>query len=370
VEKQASMDQTPTREAVVRIEHASKSFEGHAAVEDFTLDVAEGEFVTLLGPSGCGKTTLLRMVAGLEFPDRGRIFIGGRDVTGTPAHKRPVNMVFQRVTLFPHLNVFENVAFGLRLRRVPKDEIERRVGRALELVRLPGFKRRDVQTLSGGEAQRVALARALINEPRVLLLDEPLSALDLQIRRQLQVELKEIHRELGSTFLYVTHDQEEAMSMSDRVVVMNAGRIVQIGTPIEVYRKPTSLFVASFVGTSNLWKGTVVEVSSNATVVDVDGRELHARRSPDVSPGETVWILVRPESLSLRPPSHSDIAGLPGRVADVTFIGSVVHYRVDVGDHTIVATRTPEDGRLLAEGEAVVASWNPIDALVLREEVR
>src|SRR5919109_762365 len=246
----------------VRVESATKLFDGVPAVQDFDLDIADGEFVSLLGPSGCGKTTLLRMVAGFEFPDSGRIVLDGRDITAVPAHKRPVNMVFQRVTFFPHLNVFENVAFGLRLKRVSAADMRRRVGEVLELVRLPGFAERRVQTLSGGQAQRIALARAIVNRPKVLLFDEPLSALDLQIRRELQVELKDIHRELQGTFVYVTHDQEEAMTMSDRVVVMRGGEIVQVGNPIELYREPVSLFVASFVGSPNVWPGTVAAVEN------------------------------------------------------------------------------------------------------------
>src|ERR671936_401975 len=262
----------------VRVESATKMFDGVPAVREFDLDIDAGEFVSFLGPSGCGKTTLLRMIAGFEFPDSGRIVLDGRDITALPSHKRPVNMVFQRVTLFPHLNVFENIAFGLRLKRASADETRRRVGEALELVRLPGFAQRAVQTLSGGQAQRVALARAIVNRPKVLLFDEPLSALDLQIRRELQVELKEIHRELNGTFAYVTHDQEEAMSMSDRVVVMRSGEIEQAGTPVELYREPSTLFVASFVGSPNVWPGTVSAVEDGNAVVVVGERRFEAPR--------------------------------------------------------------------------------------------
>src|SRR5207253_7245014 len=251
----------------LQIEHVTKVFEGAPAVKDFNMEIGAGEFVSLLGPSGCGKTTLLRMVGGFEFPDEGRILLDGQDITELVPNKRPVNMVFQRITLFPHLNVAQNVGFGLRIAHVTKAETSKQVTEALELVRLPGFADRAVHTLSGGQAQRVALARAIVNRPKVLLFDEPLSALDLQIRRELQVELKDIHRELRSTFVYVTHDQEEAMTMSDRIVVMRGGLILQVGDPIEVYRSPSSLFVASFVGNPNVWSGTVAAVDGSLVTV-------------------------------------------------------------------------------------------------------
>jgi spermidine/putrescine transport system ATP-binding protein len=291
---------TANGDAYLRIDAATKLFDGAPAVRDFNLGIAEGEFVSLLGPSGCGKTTLLRMIAGFEFPDSGRIVLEGRDVTTVPAHKRPVNMVFQRVTLFPHLNVFENIAFGLRLKRVSTNDTRKRVAEVLELVRLPGFAERAVQTLSGGQAQRVALARAIVNRPKVLLFDEPLSALDLQIRRELQVELKDIHRELHRTFVYVTHDQEEAMTMSDRVVVMRDGVIVQVGDPIELYRSPASLFVASFVGSPNVWPGTVTAVENGRVVVACGERHFEAPTpSTPVRTGDEVALVLRTEALTL-----------------------------------------------------------------------
>ena len=265
--------------AYLQIRSVSKTFGDSVVVRDFDLGVDKGEFVSLLGPSGCGKTTLLRMVSGLEFPDSGAILLDGKDITAVPTHKRPVNTVFQRVTLFPHLNVRENVEFGLRLRHVPKVEASGLVRDALELVQLPDFGERPVRTLSGGQAQRVALARALVNRPKVLLLDEPLSALDLQIRRELQVQLKEIHRELQGTFVYVTHDQEEALSMSDRVVVMDKGCIIQACAPEELYRAPGSMFVASFVGSGNVWPGTLVEHDGPVSVVSVDGVSLRGAKA-------------------------------------------------------------------------------------------
>ena len=351
----------------LHVESVTKIFEGAPAVQDFELDIAAGEFVSLLGPSGCGKTTLLRMVAGLEFPDAGRILLDGRDITATPAHKRPVNMVFQRVTLFPHLNVFENIAFGLRLKRTSAAEMRKRVGDALELVRLPGFAERAVRTLSGGQAQRVALARAIVNRPKVLLFDEPLSALDLQIRRELQVELKDIHRELQGTFVYVTHDQEEAMSMSDRVVVMRGGVIVQVGDPVELYRAPTSLFVASFVGSPNVWPGTVAAVEDSRVVVAVGERRFEAPPPvADVRTGDPVALVLRAEVLTLsdRAAGGAGPSAVEGTVADVRFVGAVVSYRIDVGDRSLTVSR-PSQAEILAEGAPVTVAWDPRDALLL-----
>jgi spermidine/putrescine transport system ATP-binding protein len=351
------------------LQSTTKFFDGVAAVHDFDLEIASGEFVSLLGPSGCGKTTLLRMVAGFEVPDDGRIVLDGRDITAVPAHKRPVNMVFQRVTLFPHLNVFENIAFGLRLKRISAQETRRRVDEALELVRLPGFAERAVHTLSGGQAQRIALARAIVNRPKVLLFDEPLSALDLQIRRELQVELKDIHRELQGTFLYVTHDQEEAMSMSDRVVVMQAGEIVQVGSPIELYRSPTTLFVASFVGNPNVWRGTVATVEDGRVIVAVGDRRFEAPPpSGPMRAGDGVAIVLRSEVLTLssRPSANSApaLSSVEGTVADVRFVGALVSYRIDLGDRQVTVSR-PSQSEILTEGQAVRVEWNPHDVLLL-----
>jgi spermidine/putrescine transport system ATP-binding protein len=353
--------------STVVIESVSRVFEGHAAVSDFNLEVQGGEFVSLLGPSGCGKTTLLRIVAGFEYPDSGRVLLDGRDITTMPAHRRPVNMVFQRVTLFPHLDVFENVAFGLRLKRVAKSETRQRVGQALELVRLPGYEERRVQTLSGGQAQRVALARAIVNRPKVLLFDEPLSALDLQIRRELQIELKDIHRELGATFVYVTHDQEEAMSMSDRVVVMQDGKIVQVGKPVELYRTPASLFVASFVGRPNIWRGRLVEAAAGRALVDVDGRRLPAPSAGGCVAGDDVALVLRPETISLGKEAGNGEVSIGGTVADVRFVGAVVNYRVDCDGRDLTVTRPSADA-VLAEGDSVTASWRLQDVLLLNAD--
>ena len=350
-----------------------KTFGEQAVVRGFDLDVAAGEFVSLLGPSGCGKTTLLRMVAGFEVPDSGTIEIEGEDVGRLPAHRRPVNMVFQRVTLFPHLDVAENIGFGLRLARVPAEAIAARVASALALVRLPGFESRAVSTLSGGQAQRIALARAIVNRPKVLLFDEPLSSLDLQIRRQLQVELKDIHRETGGTFVYVTHDQEEAMSMSDRVVVMREGEIVQVGTPLELYRRPSTPFVAEFLGNANLLEGRIVAVEGGSVLVDVGGARVRGTAaSTTLRVGDAAVAVLRAESLEPVPagaPSREDGLALAGRVADVRFVGSAVHHRVEAAGRTLAVTR-PFRGEesVLAEGGEVMLTWDPGEVRVLPGE--
>jgi spermidine/putrescine transport system ATP-binding protein len=358
--------------AYLQIQSVTKAFGGPAVVKDFDLGVAEGEFVSLLGPSGCGKTTLLRMVSGLEFPDSGAILLEGKNITAVPTHKRPVNTVFQRVTLFPHLNVRENVEFGLRLKHVPKAEARGLVRDALELVQLPDFGERAVRTLSGGQAQRVALARALVNRPKVLLLDEPLSALDLQIRRELQVQLKEIHRELQGTFVYVTHDQEEALSMSDRVVVMDKGCIIQACAPEELYRAPGSMFVASFVGTGNVWPGTLVEHDDRVSVVSVDGVLMRGARPADAGPGDKVAIVLRSEAVRLLRDGTDVVpdgsCSLPGTVATVLFVGPVINYKIDVGSRRLTASRPSwEDQSGLREGDDVVVAWRPEDAPIVRD---
>src|ERR1051325_3038395 len=278
----------------VEIQNVTKRFDDVAAVESVSLSVRRGEFLTLLGPSGCGRTTLLRMIAGVATPDSGRVRLGGRDVTDLPPYRRDVTTVFQQYALFPHMNVFDNVAFGLQRRRVAKDEIRRRVHDALEMVRLSGLDERTPAELSGGQQQRVALARALVLEPRVLLLDEPLAALDLKLRKQMQLELKGLQRRLGISFIYVTHDQEEALTMSDRIVVMNAGQIEQVGRAEEIYERPLTEFVAGFIGVSNIIEGTVEEIRDGASIINL-GRVKVTAPSNEVTIGERVRVMVRPE---------------------------------------------------------------------------
>jgi spermidine/putrescine transport system ATP-binding protein len=356
-------------DSFLSIETVSRHFKGKTAVDSFDLQVAQGEFVSLLGPSGCGKTTLLRILAGFEYPDEGRVLVDGRDITNLAPNRRPVNLVFQRVTLFPHLDVYENVSFGLRLSRVRKHEMRERVARYLDLVRLPGFETRDVTTLSGGEAQRVALARALINEPKVLLLDEPLAALDLQVRRQIQVELKEIHRTLGTTFVYVTHDQEEALRMSDRVVLMNEGRRVQVGTPYDVYRQPATVFAASFVGASNLIHGEVARSDGSFLLVRSGTQTLRAPHTDGVNVGASVTLLLRPEQLVLSELSTSGdpTTSIRGSVVDVSFLGSIVSHRVACEGVTMQVDRPLTGDTPFREGDDVLVTWSPEDVLVLSE---
>ena len=244
--------------SIIEVSHVSKYFGDKTALDDVTLNVKKGEFVTILGPSGCGKTTLLRLMAGFQTASEGEIRISGMEITQTPPHKRPVNTVFQKYALFPHLNVYDNIAFGLKLKKTPKQTIEKKVKAALKMVGMTDYEYRDVDSLSGGQQQRVAIARAIVNEPEVLLLDEPLAALDLKMRKDMQMELKEMHKSLGITFVYVTHDQEEALTLSDTIVVMSEGKIQQIGTPIDIYNEPINAFVADFIGESNILNGTMI----------------------------------------------------------------------------------------------------------------
>ena len=313
----------------VRIEGVSHRYGAVAALEDVSLDIADGEFVTLLGPSGCGKTTLLRIVAGFERPSAGRVLLAGEDVTGRPAHKRATNMVFQRPTLFPHLDVFANVAFGLQVAGVGKADQRARVREALELVRLEGYERRRSHELSGGQMQRIALARALVNRPKVLLLDEPLSALDLKIRLDMEVELRRVHRETGATFVYVTHDQREAMALSDRIAVMNAGRIEQIGAPTDVYRRPASVFAAQFVGDANVLPVDVVEAGDEESTVRL-GDTRHQVCCPRPQPGPA-WLVLRPEAVEMRAGTPDETPGtLRGIVRDVAFRGTGFGCRIEL----------------------------------------
>jgi spermidine/putrescine transport system ATP-binding protein len=302
----------------------TKRFADVTAVDRLDLDIPGGEFFSLLGPSGCGKTTTLRLIAGFEQPSEGRILLDGTDVAYTPPHRRNVNTVFQNYALFPHLNVFDNVAFGLRRAKRPKDEVRTRVARALELVQLTGFEKRKSSQLSGGQQQRVALARALILNPAVLLLDEPLGALDAKLRKALQIELKALQQEVGITFLYVTHDQEEALTMSDRLAVMNEGQVEQVGAPQDVYEDPETLFVADFLGVSNLMDATAKGASDGGCRVAVEGFELDARGG-DANVTGPAKIVIRPERIELE--AHGSPVGpnrVPGMVERLVYVGSAV----------------------------------------------
>jgi spermidine/putrescine transport system ATP-binding protein len=307
----------------------SRQFGKVHAVDRLSLTVGDGEFVTLLGPSGCGKTTLLRIVGGFEDPNAGHVFLDGRDVTYLPAHRRPVNTVFQRSVLFPHLSIADNVAFGLRVAGIKRSEVRSRVEAALELVDLKGFGPRRADEVSGGQAQRVSLARALVNQPRLLLLDEPLSALDLKVRVDMQGELRRIHRETGATFLYVTHDQQEAMALSDRIAVMRDGRIEQVGPPSEVYYYPNTSFVATFVGNSNVLPVEVLDEAECTVFLRSANASLPVARLPEGA--MKGWLVIRPELLRLeREGGH-----IRGVVADRAFLGAAVRYEVRAGDETL-----------------------------------
>ena len=325
-------------ETVPAIELAGivKEFTSHGdvvqAVAGVDLEIGIGEFFSLLGPSGCGKTTTMRMIAGFEEPTRGEVKLYGKSVLGVPPNKRDVNMVFQSYALFPHMSVFENVAFGLRRKGVPKDEITKRVGEIIETVGLTGREKRRPRELSGGQQQRVALARALVNRPRALLLDEPLGALDLKLRQAMQVELKRIQREVGITFVYVTHDQGEALTMSDRIAVMNEGEVAQLGSPRDIYEHPATLFVAGFIGTSNILSGDVKSVSGDrAVILSGDGQhvEVPVRTDMSVATGDKVDLTVRPEKMDIRADA-ADCATcrVRGTVTEVVYLGTSTNYNV------------------------------------------
>jgi spermidine/putrescine transport system ATP-binding protein len=358
----------------IGLHNLSKQFGDVRAVDDVSLDIGAHEFFSLLGPSGCGKTTTLRLIGGFELPTGGTIELRGRDVTNLPPDKRPVNMVFQSYALFPHLDVAGNIAFGLKRRNVPTAEIRRRTGEILELVRLGGYEKRRTHELSGGQQQRVALARALVNEPDVLLLDEPLGALDLKLRKRLQLELKRIQVDVGITFVYVTHDQEEALTMSDRIAVMNRGRVEQVGVPEELYDRPATPFVADFIGTTNLFGGVVDAAGTGDELVRLDSGE-HCRISPARRRvGQRIQISVRPEAIALAAAPNGTSAsssggsnggGLRGTVEQVAYLGAAVQYQVRTDGGLALAVLAGKVGTRFASGDIVEATWEPADGLVL-----
>ena len=359
----------------VRLDHVTKRFAEVVAVDDLSLEINRGEFFSMLGPSGCGKTTTLRMIGGFEDATDGRIFLGEKDVTGLPPFKRDVNTVFQSYALFPHLTVYENVAFGLRRRRVPDSEIRHQVATLLELVELPGYERRKPSQLSGGQQQRVALARALINHPQVLLLDEPLGALDLKLRKQMQIELKRIQTEVGITFIYVTHDQEEAMTMSDRIAVMRAGHIEQLGAPEELYERPATEFVAGFLGVSNLLDGDVAGSDGDLTTIRLsDGTLLRAPKGM-VNGSQRVRVGVRPEKLRVALDDGSASAtislnALEATILDASYIGVSTQYLVETADGqrlSVYAQNLETSGasEALADGQRVRLTWKPQHTFVI-----
>ena len=338
----------------VELENIVKRFGEVVAVNNVSITVGENEFFSLLGPSGCGKTTTLRIIAGLEEPDQGVVRLHGQDVTDVPTHKRNIGMVFQHLALFPHMNVFDNIAFGLKMKKVPKNEIKKRVKSILEVVDLPGFEKRRIHQLSGGQQQRVALARALVTEPSVLLLDEPLGALDLKIRQHMMVELKNIQRRVGTTFIYVTHDQTEAMTMSDRIAVMRDGKIQQIGTPTEIYYKPANTFVASFIGEAvNLIGGEVRD-----GLLITKSLEKPVIVSSDIA--GKVSLAIRPEMLHIGKELRDLENIYEGEVKSTIFKGSYTEYRVEVGEIIFIVHQHNRGGavRLYNPGEKVKIGWS------------
>ena len=361
---------TRVSEVDVRLVDVTKRFGDQVAVDSITLDVSDGEFFTLLGPSGCGKTTTLRMIGGFEQPTSGLIELQGVDVTFLPAYQRDVNTVFQSYALFPHLNIYENVAFGLRRKGVSGEELKKRVAEALELVQLIGYEKRVPGQLSGGQAQRVALARALVNRPGVLLLDEPLGALDLKLRKQMGIELKRIQREVGITFIYVTHDQEEAMTMSDRIAVMNKGRYEQLAGPETLYERPATRFVAGFVGASNLLEGKIGSDGADWTVTLASGGVIRAPKTlGEIGSGGAIGV--RPEKLSLLEPGQQSKGNtLQGTVVDTSYLGVITQYVVEekgglrllVSEQNLDRTTRNDTWR---PGEQVTLTWKPENGFVV-----
>ena len=367
------------RDVVKEFDDPGRSAEPVIAVNHVTLQIADGEFFSLLGPSGCGKTTSLRMIAGFELPTIGEVYLRGRPMGRTPPFKRPVNTVFQNYALFPHMSIGDNVAFGLQMAHVRKADIGPSVKEALEMVRLPGYEKRKPRQLSGGQQQRVALARALVNRPQVLLLDEPLGALDLKLRKEMQLELKTLQREVGITFIYVTHDQEEALTMSDRIAVMSRGHVLQVGNSADIYEHPNCRFVADFIGETNFLRGKIKEQSDRAvTVVFENGVCVRADSDLSLDAGTEVSVAVRPEKMHIMAASAATVGGTPdrtnhleGRVVSIVYIGTDTHYGVRLQDDQVVRVReqnnTPGSRPVAAEGDMVDVSFATEAARVLTE---
>ena len=393
-------------ETSLELKEIKKSFtEGEAVLDNISLEISKGEFITLLGSSGCGKTTTLRIIAGLEQPDAGSVWLDGREVTGLEPNQRDVNTVFQNYALFPHMNVAENIGYGLKLKKVPKSEIRKKVSQMLELVQLEGYEKRKPSELSGGQKQRVAIARALVNNPKVLLLDEPLGALDLQLRRAMQIELKHLQKKLGITFIYITHDQEEAINMSDRIAVMRDGRIEQIGTPDEIYNHPKTSYVATFVGNANILHGVaesiqgenaIVKIGNDRVIVKLETSQQDTGGKQYLSAGEKVTLAVRSENIllqetavigdtgtdyrdavdisvadgSLDAHNKNSVSGLQATVTEKNFAGGQLRVTLKLSDGTqLIASRYGIDASV-AEGQTVRCSFLPTDAvLVDREDI-
>ena len=363
--------QPRARGAMVVIDHLGKHFGPVVAVDDLNLTIDGGEFITLLGPSGSGKTTTLMMIAGFDHPDRGEIYIGSKPVVRIPPHRRDIGMVFQNYALFPHLTVAENVCFSLKQRGVAQSEMLARLSETLEIVRLRGYEMRFPRQLSGGQQQRVALARAIIFRPRVLLMDEPLSALDKQLRDELQFEIKRLHRQLGITFIYVTHDQREALIMSDRIAVMREGRLEQLGTPTDLYDRPATRFVATFIGESNLLEGSVTSIDANRVMVDIGGTAVGAMIIDRHEIGARVTLAVRPEKIVIREsglaPTSADLNVVTAQVRDVAFLGEMNRYVLELAPGKTLVMKQEHRYAIStkAPGERVTVEWHVQDTLII-----
>ncbi len=352
------------KKIIVKLENFQKSFGTKKIIDNINLEIYEKEFVTILGSSGCGKTTILRIIAGLDMPTSGKVYLDSVDVTALDPTKREVNTIFQNYALFPLMSVYDNIAFGLKMKKVPKDEIKKRVQKMLELVHLEGYEKRKPKDLSGGEQQRVAIARGLINNPKVLLLDEPLSALDLKLRKQMQVELKSLQKKLGITFIYVTHSQDEALSMSDRIVVLKDGKIEQVGSPVEVYENPKSLYVADFLGEANIFKGKVVEVLDSKCKVLIQNNLEFSVFNKNYQIGDYLSIIVRPENMKISKTSRK-MNCLEGTILEEIYTGSVTLILVEVMKWQIKVIISGND-KLYKVGDLVYLYFTIEDSIVLR----
>jgi spermidine/putrescine transport system ATP-binding protein len=344
--------------AAIAVEHVIKRFGRATAVNDVTLTIGEGEFFSLLGPSGCGKTTTLRMIAGFETPDEGRILLHGNDMTSVAPNRRPVNMVFQQYALFPHMSIYDNIAFGLKAKHVPREEHRARIQQLLSVVALEGYEKRKPRQLSGGQQQRVALARALVNHPAALLLDEPLGALDVKLRKQMQLELKRIQSELGTTFVYVTHDQEEALAMSDRIAVMNGGKVEQIGSPREIYETPETAFVADFIGSLNALDVKVDELVGGFAVMRLGETERLVIPVHDtVQPGDSIRIAVRPERVQIGATTSDGGSRLEGTIEEIIYLGMYIQFHVQTRIGRVTSYRLADESLAPLEEGAKVTLW-------------